>query len=105
MKNLPYPQTHVKKDKERQYARFLDIFKRLQIYIPFAEALEQMPTDSKFLKEILTKKRPYTSEETIHLDARCSDIIQRILPQKEKDHGESYVTCYNRRRKHRKNTY
>ena len=27
MQNLLYPQTHVKKDKERQYARFLDVFK------------------------------------------------------------------------------
>ncbi|WJX86519.1 hypothetical protein P8452_68820 [Trifolium repens] len=57
------------------------------INIPFSEALEQMPTYAKFMKEILTKKRKYTDEETIHLDASCSAIIQRTLPTKEKDLG------------------
>ncbi|GAU47732.1 hypothetical protein TSUD_386910 [Trifolium subterraneum] len=85
--HLPYPHAPTKKDKERQYARFLDIFKRLQINIPFSEALEQMPTYAKFMKEILTKKRRITNEETIHLDASCSAIIQRTLPTKEKDPG------------------
>jgi hypothetical protein len=84
---LPYPHTPSKKDKERQYARFLDIFKRLQINIPFSEALEQMPTYAKFMKEILTKKRRYNDDEVIQLDASCSAIIQRTLPTKEKDPG------------------
>ncbi|GAU46944.1 hypothetical protein TSUD_180480 [Trifolium subterraneum] len=87
VQHLPYPHVPTKKDKDRQYARFLDIFKRLQINIPFSEALEQMPTYAKFMKEILTKKRRITDEETIHLDASCSAIIQRTLPTKEKDPG------------------
>jgi hypothetical protein len=65
----------------------MDIFKRLQINIPFAEALEQMPTYAKFMKEILTKKRKYIDDEVIQLDASCSAIIQRTLPTKEKDPG------------------
>ncbi|CAJ2654820.1 unnamed protein product [Trifolium pratense] len=85
--HLPYPHAPSKKDKERQYARFLDIFKRLQINIPFSEALEQMPTYAKFMKEILTKKRRYNDDEVIQLDASCSAIIQRTLPTKEKDPG------------------
>ncbi|WJX91525.1 hypothetical protein P8452_73291 [Trifolium repens] len=85
--HLPYPHTQSKKDKERQYARFLDIFKRLQINIPFSEALEQMPTYAKFMKKILTKKRKYNDDEVIKLDASCSAIIQQTLPTKEKDPG------------------
>ncbi|CAJ2671279.1 unnamed protein product, partial [Trifolium pratense] len=85
--HLPYPHAPSKKDKERQYARFMDIFKRLQINIPFSEALEQMPTYAKFMKEILTKKRRYNDDEVIQLDASCSAIIQRTLPTKEKDPG------------------
>ncbi|WJX18782.1 hypothetical protein P8452_08546 [Trifolium repens] len=87
VQHLPYPHAQSKKDKERQYARFLDIFKRLQINIPFAEALEQMPKYAKFMKEILTKKRKYNDDEIIQLDASCSAIIQRTLPTKEKDLG------------------
>jgi len=37
---LPYPKAQSKKYLERHFKRFLDIFKRLGINIPFAEALE-----------------------------------------------------------------
>ncbi|XP_061372210.1 uncharacterized protein LOC133314713, partial [Gastrolobium bilobum] len=49
----------VENDKEEEeiqkqhYARFLDIFKKLQINIPFAEALENMPHYAKFMKDLL----------------------------------------------------
>ncbi|XP_019420640.1 PREDICTED: uncharacterized protein LOC109330817 [Lupinus angustifolius] len=86
LKDLPYPKKPSKKDKERQYTRFLDIFKNLQINIPFIEAMEQMPTYAKFMKDLLTKKRKF-SEETVTLEAKCSVIIQKSLPEKTKDPG------------------
>jgi hypothetical protein len=70
---------------EKHFKRFLDIFKRLEINIPYAEDLEQMATYAKFMKKILSKKRRYNEEETIQLDVNCSAIIQRQLPKKEKD--------------------
>ncbi|XP_050895557.1 uncharacterized protein LOC127102199 [Lathyrus oleraceus] len=87
MQHVLNPHTRTKKYKERKYARFQDIFKGLQINIPFYEALEQMSTYVKFMKEILAKKIRYADEETIHLDASYNAIIQRTLPQKEKDPG------------------
>ncbi|XP_020235537.1 uncharacterized protein LOC109815279 [Cajanus cajan] len=87
VKNLPYPHAPSKKDKERQFARFLDIIKRLQINIPFAEALEQMPSYARFMKELLTKKRKLHEDETVELEAGCSAIIQKSLPQKSRDPG------------------
>ncbi|XP_020231419.1 uncharacterized protein LOC109811976 [Cajanus cajan] len=57
------------------------------INIPFSEALEQMPTYAKFMKDLLTKKRKYFEEETITLEAGCSAIIQKMLPTKSKDPG------------------
>src|SRR3954466_14622965 len=70
--HLPYPHAPSKKDNARQHARFMDIFKQLHINIPFAEALEQMPKYAKFMKNIITKKKKYTDEETVILDAQCS---------------------------------
>ncbi|XP_019431588.1 PREDICTED: uncharacterized protein LOC109338740 [Lupinus angustifolius] len=72
-----------KKDKVRQYARFLDLFKNLQINIPFMEAREQMHVYAKFMKDLLTKESKF-SEETVTLEAGCSAIIQKSLPQKTK---------------------
>ena len=85
--HCPYPYAPTKKDSARHYARFMDIFKQLQINIPFSEALEQMPKYAKFMKDILTKKKRYTDQETIMVDASCSAIIQHTLPRKECDPG------------------
>jgi len=54
-KEAPYPLVPSKKDKERYFARFLDIFKKLEITISFGEALQKMPLYTKFLKDLLTK--------------------------------------------------
>ncbi|QHO06577.1 Retrotransposon gag protein [Arachis hypogaea] len=54
---LSYPQRLQKASKDKQFSRFLEVFKKLQINIPFAEALEQMPLYAKFMKELLTNKR------------------------------------------------
>ncbi|XP_019453179.1 PREDICTED: uncharacterized protein LOC109354835 [Lupinus angustifolius] len=86
LKNLPYPKNPSKKDKERQYTRFMDIFKNLQINIHFMEAMEQMLTYAKFMKDLLTRKRKF-SEETVTLEVGRSAIIQKSLPEKTKDPG------------------
>ena len=53
---VPYPLVLSRKEKERHLARFLDIFKKLEITLPFGEALQQMSLYTKFLKDMLTKK-------------------------------------------------
>ena len=58
-KEVPYPLVPSKKDKERHLARFLDIFRKLEITMPFGEALQHMPLYSKFLKDMLTRKHKY----------------------------------------------
>ncbi|XP_020203614.1 uncharacterized protein LOC109789139 [Cajanus cajan] len=75
------------KEKERQFLTFLDIIKKLQINIPFTEAMEQMPTYARFMKELLTKKRKVLEEETVELEVGCSAIIQKTLRQKSRDPG------------------
>ena len=40
---ISYPQRLRKNILDKQFGRFMDIFKKLHINIPFSEALEQMP--------------------------------------------------------------
>ncbi|XP_057755889.1 uncharacterized protein LOC130975076 [Arachis stenosperma] len=87
----PYPQRLRKDGKDGQFSKFLEIFKRLQINIPFDEALEQMPLYAKFLKELKTKKRKWEAKETIILIEEYSAIIQKKLPQKLKDPGSFQI--------------
>ncbi|XP_057734327.1 uncharacterized protein LOC130949693 [Arachis stenosperma] len=89
----PYPQQLKKKEDDNQFVRFLEIFKKLQINIPFAEAIEQMPLYAKFLKELMTKKRSWKNNETVILTEECSAIIKHKLPQKLKDPGSFQIPC------------
>ena len=73
---VPFPQRLQKSRREEQFSKFLDIFKKIEINIPFAEVISQMPIYAKFLKEILSKKRKIAEEGIVNLTATCSAIIQ-----------------------------
>ena len=73
--------------------KFLEVFKKLHINIPFAEALAQMPSYAKFLKDILSKKRRLEDYETVMLTEECSAIIQKKLPSKLQDPGSFTIPC------------
>ena len=57
MSAIPFPQRLQKAKMETQFSRFLDVFKKIEINLPFVEALTQMPNYAKFLNDILSKKR------------------------------------------------
>ena len=80
MKDIPYPLVPSKKERERYFAHFLDIFKKLEITIPFGKALQKMPLYTKFLKDLLTKKGKYINIKSIMVEGNCSAVIMRILP-------------------------
>ena len=78
----------MKKGKlEKQFVKFLDIFKKLHINIPFMDALENMPSYVKFMKKILTSKKKLEEYVTIALIEECSAILQKKLPPKLQDPG------------------
>ena len=93
VKNIPYPLVPSKKERECYFARFLDIFKKLEITIPFGEALQQMPMYKKFLMDLLTKKGKYINNESVVVKGNCDVVTQRILPQKFKDPGSVTIPC------------
>ena len=80
---VPYLVVPSKKEKDRQLAKFLDIFRKLEITMPFGEALQQMPLYSKFLKDMLTRKHKYIHQENIVVEGNGSVVIQKILPPKQ----------------------
>ncbi|KAM6553959.1 hypothetical protein CsatB_014721 [Cannabis sativa] len=90
---IPYPQRLRKTNTDKQFSKFLEVFRKLHINIPFAEALEQMPSYVKFMKEILSKKRKMEDFETVALTEECSAILQKKLPPKLKDPGSFAIPC------------
>ena len=57
------------------------MFKKIEINIPFVEALAQMPNYVKFLKDILSKKRRFF-EEVVSLITTYSVVIKKNFPLK-----------------------
>ena len=80
--HIPYPQKLKKGTLEKQFVKFLDIFKKLHINITFLEKLENMPSYVKFMKKILANKKKLGEYGTIALIKECSAILQKKLPSK-----------------------
>ncbi|XP_073138979.1 uncharacterized protein [Henckelia pumila] len=83
----PFPAALKKAKLDSQFAKFLKVFKKLNINIPFADALMQMPSYAKFLKEILSNKRKLEEHAMISLTENCSTLVQNKIPPKQKDPG------------------
>ncbi|XP_042065540.1 uncharacterized protein LOC121809055 [Salvia splendens] len=90
---IPYPQRVQTKKTDAQFSRFLDIFRKVQINIPLVEALQQMPSYAKFLKDVVSNKRKWMEYETVNLTESCSAIIQKKLPAKLKGPGSFTISC------------
>ena len=72
---VPLSQRFQKAKIEEQFSIFLEVFKNIEINLPFAEALIQMPNYAKFMKDILSKKRKFAEEGVVNLTATCSAVI------------------------------
>ncbi|XP_073225687.1 uncharacterized protein [Cicer arietinum] len=76
-----------------KFARFLEIFKKLHINIPFAEAIAQMPKYTKLLIEIISNKKKLEDFEMGKLNQECSALILKKLPPKLKDPVSFTIPC------------
>ena len=89
---VPFPQRLQKAKLEEQFSRFLNMFKKMEVNIPFSEALTQMPHYAKFMTDILSRKRKI-AEGVVNLTTTYSAVIQRSLPKKMQDPGSFTIPC------------
>ena len=89
---IPFPQRLQKSKMDDQFSKFLNMFKKIEINIPFAKELVQMPHYAKFMKDILSKKRKF-AEGVVSLIATYSAMIQKSLPLKIQDPGSFTIPC------------
>ena len=69
------------------------MFKKIEINIPFFEALTQMPHYEKFMKDILRRKRRIVEEGVMSLTTTCSPVIQKSLLEKLQDPNNFTIPC------------
>ena len=90
---VPFRQILQKEKKYEQFSKFLEMFKKIEINIPFVDDTTQMPNYAKFLKDILSKKKKIADEGVVSLIATCSAVIQKSLLVKMKDPGSFTIPC------------
>ena len=71
---IPFPQRLKQSKLDSQYAKFLNMFKKLEINIHFAKVHH-----AKFMKDIINKKRKLDEGGVVNLSKSCSAIIQKNL--------------------------
>ncbi|GKE36370.1 hypothetical protein Tco_1459775 [Tanacetum coccineum] len=90
---IPF-KNRVRKEKEEAPQRnFLENLKQLEINIPFIEALVQIPKYTKYLKSLLTNKSRLEEACMETMNRRCSAVLLKELPSKEKDPRSFTTPC------------
>ncbi|KAL4303086.1 hypothetical protein GQ457_10G011650 [Hibiscus cannabinus] len=79
-----------KQKEDNQLKKFMDMLDQLHIDVPFLEAIDQMPTYAKFLKDIITKKRKIERYETV---ATAGEYFLGGIPPKKNDPGSFIIPC------------
>ncbi|XP_019149851.1 PREDICTED: uncharacterized protein LOC109146653 [Ipomoea nil] len=74
-------------------AKFFSLIKQLDISIPLLDAVTEIPSYAKFLKEILSNKRRSEDRETVAVSEECSALIQNKLLPKLRDPGSFSIPC------------
>lgn len=72
---------------DKQFARFLEKFLKLHIYIPFAKTTTQMPKQANFLIEIISNKKKLEGFVLVKLNEECSGIVFKKSSPKLKNPG------------------
>ncbi|XP_076930904.1 uncharacterized protein LOC143595872 [Bidens hawaiensis] len=90
---IPYPGRLKKQKMEEQYGKFLELFKKLHINLPFLDALKEMPKYAKFLKEVLLNKKKLEELSCVTLNEEFSTVLQNKLHKKMTDPGTFTIPC------------
>ncbi|XP_027103150.2 uncharacterized protein [Coffea arabica] len=90
---IPFPHRLKKDGQDREFEKFFKMFKQLHINIPFIDAITQIPSYARFLKDIMSRKRKIVDNEMITLTEECSALIKNKLPPKLKDPRSFSIPC------------
>ncbi|XP_071928181.1 uncharacterized protein [Coffea arabica] len=91
---IPFPHRLKKDGQDREFEKFFKMFKQLHINIPFIDAITQIPSYARFLKDIMSKKRKIVDNEMIALTEECKCVTYAVIGCPEI--GTSRAKSYHR---------
>ncbi|CAL8152415.1 unnamed protein product [Prunus armeniaca] len=90
---MPYPERLKPTVKDQQLTDFMKTLAKVQINLPLIDAIKNIPSYAKFLKDVCTKKKKLVDFEKVILTEQCSAVLLHKLPPKKQDPGSFTISC------------
>ncbi|XP_074304591.1 uncharacterized protein LOC141639338, partial [Silene latifolia] len=90
---VPYPECLKNTKLEHKFGKFLEIVKNLVVTIPSTDLITQVPSYTKFMKDILTRKKFFNDVGIIAFTEECNVLSRSNIPPKLKDPGSFSISC------------
>jgi hypothetical protein len=91
---LPFSHAMTKQRKVNHNSEVFKIFKQVRINIPLLDAIKQVPSYAKILKDLCTVKRKLNVKKKAFLAEQVSVILQNNNALKYKDPGCPIISCF-----------
>ncbi|XP_075479403.1 uncharacterized protein LOC142520286 [Primulina tabacum] len=92
-KHPPFPHALTNHKKQKSDSDIYEVFKQVKINIPLLDAIKQVPSYAKFLKDLCTVKRKLHVKKKAFLAEQVSSILQNNSSLKYKDPGCPTISC------------
>ncbi|XP_077232805.1 uncharacterized protein LOC143871649 [Tasmannia lanceolata] len=89
----PFPRRLANNKNVAAKEKILNMFKQVQINIPLLDAISEVPTYAKVLKDLCTQKRKSNVPKKAFLAANISSILSQQMVAKYKDPGCPTIAC------------
>jgi hypothetical protein len=91
---LPFPHAMTEQRNVNHNSEIFETFKQVRINIPLLDAIKQVSSYAKFLKDLCTVKRKLNVKMKAFLAEQVSVILQNNNALKYKDPGCPIISCF-----------
>ena len=88
----PYPHRLRAPKKVNNHSKIYELFKQVKVNIPLLDAIKQIPSYAKFLKDLCTVKRKLGVNKDAFMTEQSTSLIRNNLPPKYKDPGRPTIS-------------
>ena len=88
----PYPHRLRAPKKVNNHSKIYQLFKQVKVNIPLLDAIKQIPSYAKFLKDLCTVKRKLGVNKDAFMIEQSTSLIRNNLPPKYKDLGSPTIS-------------
>ena len=88
----PYPHRLRAPKKVNNHSEIYELFKHVKVNIPLLDAIKQIPSYAKFLKDLRIVKRKLGVNKDAFMTEQSTSLIRNNLPPKYKDPGSPTIS-------------